>query len=118
MKTEKTTDERLASLEQLELLTHDAFVALAEMMLHPKYKAGSWTPTLLKAFAYVGIDATCGDCESGRCHWGGAQSACNVAAVEANPDFDDPCGCARHEVSVDYRRLRAQLAARGLKAEL
>jgi len=49
---------------------------------------------------------TCGDCEMGRCHWGGEESRAGVAAVEADPTYDRPCGCDRHEIS--YRRRLQQ----------
>lgn len=37
---------------------------------------------------------TCGDCKAGRCHWGSEASAAGAA------ERGEPCGCARHEVSV------------------
>lgn len=49
------------------------------------------------------FDVTCGDCKSGRCHWGGQASADSIAAAEDGREYHERCGCARHEVSVRWR---------------
>lgn len=49
------------------------------------------------------FDVTCGDCESGRCHWGGQASRDSIAAAQAGREYHERCGCERHEVSVRWR---------------
>jgi len=52
----------------------------------------------------IDVMDTCGDCCTGRCHWGGELSRRGVAAVEADALADPrPCGCDRHKVSYRYR---------------
>lgn len=61
------------------------------------------------------FDDTCGDCLTGRCHWGGETSRESEAAVNSDPthDHDDPgygrCGCSHHRASVIARRYRDPL---------
>lgn len=47
-------------------------------------------------------DGLCGDCISGRCHWGGERSRLSEEAVERGEVGED-CGCERHAVSVSAR---------------
>lgn len=53
------------------------------------------------------FDDTCGDCLTGRCHWGGAESRRGEAAVDAGEDYVSErygcCGCSRHRASVAAR---------------
>lgn len=75
---------------------------------------------LLDALNWLEIDATCGDCIEGRCHWGGDASRDSIAAAEAGQEYSYPghgrCGCERHDVSVQARHRRARLRAAGLLA--
>lgn len=54
------------------------------------------------------FDDTCGDCLTGRCHWGGDLSRRSEEAVDEGREFEHPtfgvCGCARHGTSVIARR--------------
>lgn len=56
------------------------------------------------------FDDTCGDCLSGRCHWGGDTSRRSIAEVKAGREFHHPtlgtCGCALHWISVRGRAYR------------
>jgi hypothetical protein len=65
------------------------------------------------ALGWLEIEVTCGDCISGRCHWGGETSRASIAAVEAGREYVDAtygrCGCARHDASVATRERRARL---------
>lgn len=60
------------------------------------------------------LDDTCGDCITGRCHWGGDGSLASEAAVKADPSavvtgpHGERCGCARHNTSVLARRFKRQ----------
>lgn len=54
------------------------------------------------------FDDTCGDCRTGRCHWGGEASRQSIAEADAGREYEHPrygrCGCARHTSSVVARR--------------
>jgi (p)ppGpp synthase/HD superfamily hydrolase len=52
--------------------------------------------------AELHLAVVCGDCESGRCHWGGERSRQSEAAVSAGGAGED-CGCQRHATSVQAR---------------
>jgi hypothetical protein len=56
------------------------------------------------------FDDTCGDCLTGRCHWGGEESRRSEAAVDEGREYHHPtfgaCGCSRHGTSVVARRYR------------
>ena len=54
------------------------------------------------------FDDTCGDCIEGRCHWGGEESLRSIAAVQRGEEFDQRCGCARHQASVLARPFRSE----------
>lgn len=60
-------------------------------------------PTLMQE---LHLATVCGDCEEGRCHWGGAKSRASIAAVKAGRDYPERCGCDRHEVSVQARQWK------------
>jgi hypothetical protein len=52
-------------------------------------------------------DDMCGDCITGRCHWGGERSRQNEAAV-ARGEIDEDCGCARHSASAAARTAKPE----------
>lgn len=61
-------------------------------------------PDAEAAFDALVMDDTCGDCVTGRCHWGGDRSRASEAAVAEGGEYVDPvygrCGCARHRASI------------------
>lgn len=98
------------ALDALVLVCEDS-----EVVYEPQRKA------LLGAVEWLEIEVSCGDCIEGRCHFGGDRSRASTAAASAGEEYVDPkwgpCGCARHEVSVEIRNRRRRWAADGNKAE-
>lgn len=117
--SEETYAQRLARLDATEQRVVGAAEALAEVL--EDLDLGAYEPyrqSLLDALNWLELESTCGDCVEGRCHYGGARSDASIAAARAGEEYDDPefgpCGCARHEVSVDARQRRARLEAAGI----
>lgn len=98
----KATEEfwaNLARIQRYEDKIVEAIRALADVLDDPNL--GTYEPqrqALRDALKWLEIEVTCGDCIEGRCHWGGAPPAL----------YNEPCGCARHEISVETRARRAR----------
>lgn len=108
------TNSRRSRLEQFEGKLHAAIDALAAVIEDPESR--DYLPrrkALMEALDWLEMDATCGDCIEGRCHWGGEKSRASIAEAEAGREYYEPgvgrCGCGRHEISVQARRRRARL---------
>jgi hypothetical protein len=79
------------------------------------YRAPGARRTLAEIYDLASYDeGLCGDCITGRCHWGGAMSRESEAAVAAGRPFRERCGCARHRISVAARRQCGDLAPQDL----
>ena len=116
---DEATRERLARIDQFEARLSDAIDALSAVIEDPLLS--DYQPrraALLDALNWLEIEATCGDCIEGRCHWGGERSRASIALAEKGVEYVDPecgpCGCARHGISVQARHRRARLQAAGL----
>jgi len=71
--------------------------------------------TLAEIYDLASYDeGLCGDCITGRCHWGGEMSRESEAAVAAGRPFRERCGCARHRISVAARRQCGDLPPQDL----
>lgn len=108
------TSSRVARFEQFEGKLHVAIDALSAVIEDPEL--GDYQPrrkALMDALGWLEMDATCGDCVEGRCHWGGEKSRASIAAAEAGREYVEPgvgrCGCDRHEISVQARNRQARL---------
>lgn len=106
--------ERIERFERFEARVLAAIDALEAVIEDPEL--GSYEPrrtALMEALEWLEIEATCGDCIEGRCHWGGETSRRSIEAAKAGREYTDPtygqCGCARHEVSVEARHRRLRL---------
>jgi hypothetical protein len=116
---EAATKARHARIDQYETKVHDAIDALSAVLEDPQLSEHQpQRAALLDALSWLELDATCGDCIEGRCHWGGERSRAAVAEAEAGREYIEPgvgtCGCGRHEISVQARQRRARLRAAGL----
>ncbi|MEV0732367.1 hypothetical protein [Polymorphospora sp. NPDC050346] len=112
-------ERRWVQLDDFDAKTYEAIDALTAVVEHPE--ASNYAPkraALLEALNWLELDATCGDCVEGRCHFGGARSQASIEAANAGEEYDDPtfgrCGCDRHAVSVEARQRRARLRAAGI----
>ncbi|WP_018685382.1 hypothetical protein [Actinokineospora enzanensis] len=113
------TDDRLARIAQFETKLHQAIDTLSAVIEDPELSDYQPRRTaLLDALNWLEMEATCGDCIEGRCHWGGEKSRASIAAAEAGREYVEPgvgrCGCGRHEISVQARQRRARLRAAGI----
>lgn len=113
------TQERLARIDAFAATLSDAIDALSAVIenpLLPEYQPQR--AALLDALKWLEIEATCGDCIEGRCHYGGERSRASIAEAEAGREYVDPefgpCGCGRHGISVEARHRRTRLTAAGL----
>lgn len=107
--------------EEFEAKLHAAIGSLSAVIEDPEL--GDYQPqrtALLDALKWLEMEATCGDCVEGRCHWGGDRSRASIAAAEEGREYSDPeygsCGCGRHQVSVHARHRRARFRAAGILA--
>jgi len=107
-------DVRMALFRDLDAQTEQAAEALADVLANPVLDEHR-RPPLHEAWHLMEMDATCGDCVEGRCHWGGATKDESIAAAKAGQDYVHPhegrCGCARHDASVRGRERRIRVAA-------
>lgn len=95
-----------------------SLLSIAEQAMPDTHLAEDSRCQLARAFLYVTLDwattayfeDTCGDCITGRCHWGGETSRRSTEQAKAGEDYEDPtygrCGCARHTTSVLARAYR------------
>lgn len=107
-------ESRNARMDAYQARCEAAAEALGEVLLDPEL--GAYEPkraALLEALKWLEIEATCGDCVEGRCHWGGKKSRQSVAEAKAGRNIGG-CGCGRHEASVEARERRAELLAAGV----
>lgn len=112
---DRATEALLARRDQFEAKQHAAIAALAALIEDPE--TGNWPArqaAFLEALRWLEAGALCDDCVEGRCHWGGEKSRASIAAAKAGHEYTEPCGCARHEISVQARQRRARLQAAGI----
>jgi len=64
---------------------------------------------LLEAYDWLEVEVTCGDCITGRCHWGGQASRDSIKAVQEGREYHELCGCDRHAASVTARAVHVAL---------
>jgi len=105
-----------ARMDAYQLRCEAAAEALGEVLLDPEL--GDYEPkrtALLEALMWLDIEATCGDCVEGRCHWGGKRSRESIAAAKQGRDVGG-CGCTRHDASAEARERTRRLRAAGVVA--
>ena len=110
----ETFEERIAALDEFEGLQEEAAEVLAAILVHRKFEDHGDAKAYVAALEALELEVTCGDCETGRCHWGGEQSRAEVALVEADPAHDRACGCRKHAASYASRQRRGQLREAGI----
>lgn len=113
-------DARMAAIDHHEEITAEAIDAIMAVLLDPEpdlLGGEEARLALTKALWWLELDATCGDCVTGRCHFGGEQSRFNEATVRTG-GRGLPCGCARHEASVAARGRKALLIEAGINPVL
>lgn len=111
-------EARMARMDRFAGRVTDAIDAVSAVLDDPELT--DYEPrraALLEARKWLESEVTCGDCIEGRCHWGGERSTKSIAEAKAGREYLDsrygPCGCDRHEASVQARRRQQKEAARG-----
>jgi hypothetical protein len=84
--------------EEVEKPAEDDVYDLREKLFDPAHVPGE----RMRDLTGLDDDGLCGDCISGRCHWGGERSRLNEATVQRGGSGEH-CGCARHAVSAAAR---------------
>lgn len=118
---DQETRDRLARIKAFEARLHAAIGTLSAVIEDPELS--DYQPrraALLDALKWLELEATCGDCVVGECHWGGERRGLARAAAKEGSEYIleyGSCGCARHEVSVQARQRRARLRAAGIIPE-
>jgi hypothetical protein len=95
-------------INQYQANVREAWSALAAVVDHPEATGYEpWRDSLTSALKVLELEASCGDCVEGRCHWGGQKSRDSITAAEEGREYHQRCGCERHEFSVSIRRRDA-----------